>query len=163
VRSSVADEWILSICAKCGVTPESRSEPTVSISHFYWEESRYCSIFCRWAMHRVVTSIHDPESHGPQTFANHGKKEVEMDAEKKGCCARAAGWGLVGIVIAFMWGIGNLATGMGLLKAFGIPLLLMSAIVGIVVLAALNVPWFNRFCSCSSSNDHDLLKPYRHN
>ena len=90
------------------------------------------------------------------------EKEVEMDAGTKGCCARASGWGLVGIVIAFIWGIGNLAAGMGLLQAFGIPVLLVLVIVGVVVLAALNIPWFNRFCSCSDPDKHDFPRTYGH-
>jgi hypothetical protein len=98
--------------------------------------------------------------HGPDACA--GEREVEMDAEKKGCCARASGWGLVGIVIALIWGIGNLAAGMGFLKAFGIPMLLVLVIVGVVVLAALNVPWFNRFCSCSDPDKHDFPRSYGH-
>jgi hypothetical protein len=75
-----------------------------------------------------------------------------MDTAKKACCARAAGWSLVGITIALSWGIGNLANGMSPLRAFAIPALICIAVVGAVALAALNVPWFNRLCACPATN-----------
>jgi hypothetical protein len=75
-----------------------------------------------------------------------------MDTAKMNCCARAAGWSLVGIVIASSWGIGNLANGMSPLTAFAIPALICVAVVGAVALAALNVPWFNRLCACPAAN-----------
>ena len=71
-----------------------------------------------------------------------------MEIEKKACCVRAMGWSLVGIVIALAWGIGNFTNGMGALSAFGIPALVVVAILGVVVLAALDMPWFNRLCNC---------------
>jgi len=80
-----------------------------------------------------------------------------MDTETKACCARAAGWGMVGIAIALGWGLGNLNSGMSVLSAFAIPALIMLLVVGVVVLATLNVPWFNRLCTCendSKRGDH---------
>lgn len=71
-----------------------------------------------------------------------------MNTEKKSCCAQAAAWALIGIVIAVSWGIGNLANGMSPLMAFAVPGLVMFALLSVVALAALDVPWFNRLCAC---------------
>ena len=71
-----------------------------------------------------------------------------MDANKRSCCAQAAGWGLVGVVIAVAWGLGNLGDGMSLFSAFAIPGAFVFSIIGVMALAALDVPWFNRLCAC---------------
>jgi len=71
-----------------------------------------------------------------------------MDAPSRNCCMRAIGWALVGVVIAVSWGVGNLASGMPMLEAFGIPGLVVSFLLGGVVLAVLRVPWFLRLCAC---------------
>ena len=71
-----------------------------------------------------------------------------MDADKRSCCAQAAGWGLVGLVIAVAWGLGNLSNDMSLFSAFAIPGAFVFSIIGVVALAALDVPWFNKLCAC---------------
>jgi hypothetical protein len=76
-----------------------------------------------------------------------------MDIERKACCARGLGWSLIGIVIASVWGLGNLANGMSPLAAFAIPGLIMLTIVGTMVLAVLDVPWFKKLCICSADKD----------
>ena len=75
-----------------------------------------------------------------------------MDTASKACCARAVGWSLAGIAIALSWGIVDLANGMSPLRAFAIPALICSAVVGAVALAAPNVRWFNRLCACPATN-----------
>lgn len=80
-------------------------------------------------------------------------KEGRMETEKRSCCIRAAGWALVGIVIALAWGGGNYANGMSAFSAFAIPGLIVLAIIGFVVLGALNLPWFNKLCNCQTSDD----------
>ena len=77
-----------------------------------------------------------------------------MDANKRSCCAQAAGWGLVGVVIAVAWGLGNLGNGMSLFGAFAIPGAFVFSIIGVVALAALDVPWFNRLCACPPDKSH---------
>ena len=74
-----------------------------------------------------------------------------MDNKRKSCCAYAVGWSLVGIAIAFSWGVGNLSTGMSSLSAFTIPGLIVLAIFGVLVLSVLEVPWFQKFCACNGS------------
>ena len=76
-----------------------------------------------------------------------------METEKRSCCIRAAGWASIGIVIALAWGVGNYANGMSVFSAFAIPGLIVLAIVGSVVLGALNLPWFNRLCNSQTSDD----------
>jgi hypothetical protein len=84
-----------------------------------------------------------------------------MDINKKACCARAAGWALVGIVIAVAWGIGNLGNGMSPLSAFAIPGAVILALLGVVTLASLNVPWFNRLCACPPADSADKKRKPR--
>jgi hypothetical protein len=81
-----------------------------------------------------------------------------MNNERKSCCVRAMGWSLVGIVIALAWGIGNLSSGMGVLSAFAIPALIVVAILGVVVLATLEVSWFKRLCVCPNRGSGDDRK-----
>ena len=80
-----------------------------------------------------------------------------MNTEKRSCCVRAMGWSLVGIVIALAWGIGNFTNGMSVLSAFAVPGLIVLAILGVVVLATLEVPWFKRLCTCPThiADDHE--------
>ena len=76
-----------------------------------------------------------------------------MDTLRKSCCARAAGWTAVGVVIAAAWGFGNLASGMALLEAFAIPAVIVAVAVGVIALSLFNVPWFNRLCACPGPQD----------
>ncbi|MDJ0807694.1 MAG: hypothetical protein QNJ78_12785 [Gammaproteobacteria bacterium] len=76
-----------------------------------------------------------------------------MDIERKACCARGVGWSLIGVVIAMGWGMGNLANGMSALSAFAIPGLIMLVIIGVMVLAVLEVPWFKKLCTCPTGKD----------
>lgn len=76
-----------------------------------------------------------------------------MDAMRKSCCARAAGWAAVGIVIAAAWGVGNLTSGMAPFNAFAIPVVIMALAVGFIALALFNVPGFNRLCACPGTRD----------
>lgn len=84
-----------------------------------------------------------------------------MNADKKACCARAAGWGLVGIVIAIGWGMGNLTNGMNILSAFAIPGLIVLGILGVVIMGTLDVPWFKRLCVCEgdAADESNLRDP----
>lgn len=82
-----------------------------------------------------------------------------MDQEKKACCARSAGWALVGVAIAVAWGIGNLSNGMSPGEAFAIPGLIVFAIVGVVVLAELDVPWFRKLSLCDRSGPQRREQP----
>lgn len=82
-----------------------------------------------------------------------------MDTEKKACCARAAGWASVGVLIAVAWGIGNLGNGMSPVGAFVIPGAVVVALLGVVALASLNVPWFNRLCACPPDRGDRKRKP----
>jgi hypothetical protein len=78
-----------------------------------------------------------------------------MDRVKKSCCTRAAGWAVVGIVIATAWGLGNLAGGMTLLEAFAVPAAIAAGAVGVIALALLDVRWFSRLCACPGTRERD--------
>jgi hypothetical protein len=90
-----------------------------------------------------------------------------MDTEKMACCARSAGWFVVGIVIATAWGIGNLLNGMAFLEAFAVPGLIVFAIIGVVALAELDVRWFRKLSVNAQPDDrkhrHEHLKRFAGN